>query len=280
MSAPFMLGMGNAASSGGVVAGPVEILLTGGTTWDVPGDWNDADNSIETWGAGAAGLSVSLLNSGGGGAGAYSKSTNVDLTPAATLDISVGATGDTLFDGTTLGNSTVSAEGGAEPIPNDNTVNGIGFGGLSVNGVGVTKFSGGNGGRGGLNRGGGGGGAAGPDGNGGVGGGEGIQAFPAGGAGANGGTDGGDGTSNPNTAGGIGNNGGGDGGQGTSLTVNSVGADGDDEARSGGGGGGTRNNGVVGGSGGSVGAGGGGSGDTAGKSVPGAGLIRIRYTPV
>ncbi len=279
MAVPFMIGMGSAASSGSAIPGPVEILLTSGATWDVPSDWNDADNSIETWGAGAAGLSISLLNSGGGGAGAYSGSTNVDLTPDDTLDIAVGATGDTLFDGTTLGNSTVSAEGGTEPIPNDNTPTGVGFGGDAANGIGDTKFSGGDGGRGGLNRGGGGGGCAGPDGDGGEGGGEGIQAFPTGGGGGNGGADGGDGTSNPNSAGGAGNNGGGDGGDGTSITVNSAGDDGDDEVRSGGGGGGTRNNGVVGGPGGSVGAGGGGSGDTASKSVPGAGLIRIRYTP-
>lgn len=257
-----------------------EIILTSGTTWDVPTDWNDAHNSIECWGAGAAGTALSSLNTSGGGGGAWSGSLDVALTPDDTLDIQVGTSADdTYLDGANLAASTVGAEGGSEPLPEvSTTIDDVGQGGLAANGIGDTKFSGGNGGWGGSNRGAGGGGAAGPDGDGGYGGGAGSPAFPAGGGGANGGAVGGDGVSE-NGAGGAGNNGGGDGGVGSSVTASSLGADGDSEARSGGGGGGTRNNSVPGGTGGGVGGGGGGNGATSDNSVPGAGLIRIRYTP-
>lgn len=44
------------------------IVLTSGTSWTVPGDWNNYDNKIEAIGGGGGG---SNSGGGGGGGGAY-----------------------------------------------------------------------------------------------------------------------------------------------------------------------------------------------------------------
>lgn len=144
----------------------IEIILNSGTTWVVPNDWNDADNSIETWGAGGAGRGNHTAKSSagrpGGGAGAYSRGDNIPLTPGATIPIRIGSGGignvnnavapsggDTCFNATSLANAvsngesvSVAAEGGYGGDSSGNAP-----GGNSANGVGNhTKTSGASGG--------------------------------------------------------------------------------------------------------------------------------------
>src|SRR6267142_4376117 len=72
----------------------ITIFLTSGTTWTVPVDWNNANNTIETIGAGGGGFTfVSTTYPAGGGGAAYSKSVNQTLTPSSTVGIAVGSGG-------------------------------------------------------------------------------------------------------------------------------------------------------------------------------------------
>lgn len=97
------------------------IFLTAGSTWTVPDDWNSAANTIECIGAGGGGYGNGTASSGGGG-GAYSRSSNLKLTPGTVVSYRVGAGGpgnsqtvnggDTWFNGTGLSSASVSAEGG------------------------------------------------------------------------------------------------------------------------------------------------------------------------
>ena len=77
-----------------------QIFLTSGTTWTVPGDWSNANNTIEVIGGGGGsggGYSDSSGSGGegggGGGGGGYSKATNVSLPPGATVTIVIGGGG-------------------------------------------------------------------------------------------------------------------------------------------------------------------------------------------
>src|SRR5438105_1374799 len=77
-----------------------QIFLTSGTSWTVPSDWNNANNSIELiGGGGGAGPGYSDSSGsggeggGGGGAGGYSKITNVSLVPNSAVTIAVGGAG-------------------------------------------------------------------------------------------------------------------------------------------------------------------------------------------
>lgn len=168
------------------------LTTTGANTWTVPSDWNSSNNTIEVIGGGGGGVNNSASSNGnGGGGGAYSAISNLSLSGGASVDYSVGTAGaadggtggDTWFNGTTLGGSSVGAKGGSGA-----TTGAAGAGGVAASGVGATKYSGGTGGSG-LNGGGGGGGAAGSHGNGAQGG----TAAPTGnrGAGGGGGADGG-----------------------------------------------------------------------------------------
>lgn len=58
-----------------------QIILTGSGTWNLPADWNDADNTIEMYGPGGNGATSgsSSFSGGGGGGGAYIKAVNVPL---------------------------------------------------------------------------------------------------------------------------------------------------------------------------------------------------------
>lgn len=152
------------------VVTPVTVYLTSGTTWTVPSDWNSSNNTIEVIGGGGGGRTTpGSTAGGGGGGGAYSKISNLTLTRGASVTIHVGAGGtpsliggDTYFNAGTCPGASVCAKGGVGA----NNWNGA-SGGLSSDGVGSIKFSGGNGGDGGTNSntgGGGGGGAAGPNG--------------------------------------------------------------------------------------------------------------------
>jgi hypothetical protein len=177
------------------------------TTWKVPADWNNSNNTIEVIGAGASGYSASNSNGAtGGGGGAYSKATNVSLTAGTSVSYSIGkggrktavglnstgmAGGASYFCNSTSNCSTASdtavVAGGAGGTAGTNGTTGVGTGGAVTVGTGL---SGGNGGRGngtGDSSGGGGGGG---------------QAAKAGQTGGNGGT--------TNTWGGGGGGGGGD----------------------------------------------------------------------
>lgn len=279
-----------------------QIFLTSGTTWTVPSDWSNSNNTIEVIGGGGgagAGFSDSSGSGGegggGGGGGAYSKATNVTLSPGSTVSISIGVAGS---GGASSGNSgsaggdtylcnsinncgsiagsavVVGAKGGSGGVAGASAVPGAGgAGGVAASGIGSTKFGGGAGGTG----------AATGGGSGGGGGGGGGAAGPntVGGGGSNGTvTPGGSGGQGDGTfGGGGGGSNGGSGGNGTEY---------DATHGSGGGGGGgngiSRGSGTAGGPGGQyggAGGGGGGNGSKQGSGGAGAdgkqGMIRIIY---
>jgi hypothetical protein len=222
----------------------IQVFIISGTSWTVPVDWNAANNSVETIGAGGGGQTADISYAGsGGGGGAYSKITNLSLTGGDTIALQIGggglpgaAGGDTWFNGTSLNSCSVGAAGGG--AGNDNAG---GAGGASTSSIGPTKFSGGSGAAvGGSDAwaGAGGGGAAGPDGPGGNGGSPNNQAS----AGAGGG--GGNGNGSPGGSGDGATGNGGAGGNGNSGTGGGIGDTGSGAggaaAGSGGGGGGGR----------------------------------------
>lgn len=97
------------------------IFLTAGSTWTVPDDWNSAANTIECIGAGGGGYRDGSASCGGGG-GAYSRISNLKLTPGDVIQYRVGpggvadsisGGGHTWFNGTGLSSASVSAEGGS-----------------------------------------------------------------------------------------------------------------------------------------------------------------------
>lgn len=220
------------------------IFLTTGDSWQVPADWNSADNSIECIGGGGAGSSGVGGHGGcGGGGGAYSKIVNLALTPDSFVDYAIG--GATWLKDI----STVLAKGGSNGL----TYSG-GAGGAATDGVGSTKYSGGDGAAYAEVKGGGGGGAAGLYGNGG-------NAYFVGND-----MHGGTGDAGHGGVGGVnGSNGG-------------AGQEYDSTHGSGGGGGGGQQS-STGGYGGYYGGGGGGGGEGASGSGGRAGLIIITYTP-
>jgi hypothetical protein len=156
---------------------PKSVYLTSGTSWTVPGDWNNANPfSVEVIGGGAGGGNGATGNTGytgntgsgaysgrggtggtggtggyggsGGGGGAYTKITNTSgltLTPGASVAVRVGAGGgagasggDTYFNGASCAASSVCAKGGLAG----------GTGGAAASGVPATnstRYSGGNG---------------------------------------------------------------------------------------------------------------------------------------
>ena len=125
------------------------IFLTSGTSWSVPSDWSNSANTIEVIGGGGGGASAAGAPAGGGG-GAYSKITNLSLTPGGSANIQVGsggsmgnAGGDTWFNGSggTCAAQSVCAKGGST---GSGTTGGTG--GASGSGTGSTKYSGGKGG--------------------------------------------------------------------------------------------------------------------------------------
>lgn len=297
------------------MSSPKVIILASGTTWVVPTDWNSANNSISCIGAGGGGTNGSNSADGGGG-GAFAQSTNVSLTPGATVDIVIGqggtgagssgtAGGDTVFGGTALTSCLVGAQGGQ-----GGSGSGSGPGGSAAASVGHLVYDGGTGGGGpyGPSGGGGAGGPNGPGGAGGAGpqsqaatpgsagggGGGGGSAGAAaasttvGGAGGNNyaGTGGGSGGTSTSQTGGAGSAGGGGGGGYPQAAVSGgAGGNGTDlpggTAGSGGGGGGAgwETGAYQGGNGGLYG-GGGGSDSYGGTGGTGAqGVIVIEYTP-
>lgn len=116
-----------------VSAGTKVIFLLSGTSWTVPDDWNNSDNTIECIGGGISGQAGSASAYGGGG-GSYAASTNVSLTPGASVTYAIGSGsgGDTCFGSSTIAGATVAAEGGDRPT-----------GGRAPVSVGGTKYNGG-----------------------------------------------------------------------------------------------------------------------------------------
>jgi hypothetical protein len=71
------------------------LTVTGAGSWPVPSDWNSFNNTIECIGGGAGSGGIDSGGGGcdGAGGGAYSKKTNVALTPSGSAAYSVGAGG-------------------------------------------------------------------------------------------------------------------------------------------------------------------------------------------
>lgn len=137
------------------------VILTAGTTWQVPNTWNNLDNYVICIGGGGG-----STYEGGGGA-AYARSDNITLTPNSTISILIGAGGLGNVHGgyTSFASNTVQAQGGrangqARTITSGSYVGG-GIGGSDTSSVGQIKYSGGTGGNGVVNFTGGGGGGAG-----------------------------------------------------------------------------------------------------------------------
>jgi hypothetical protein len=158
------------------------VVLTSGTSWVVPSDWNNSANTIHLFGAGGGGAggyatSPNYAGGGGGGGGGYTKLTNQTLSGTITYAIGTAGTGGTGGNngnagGTTSWNSGTSTAGGGK----GGTASLAPASAGGVGGVGAT-FNGGDGGAGAISTtassyagGGGGGGAGGVNGVGGTGG--------------------------------------------------------------------------------------------------------------
>ncbi|MBN1168649.1 helix-turn-helix domain-containing protein, partial [Candidatus Woesebacteria bacterium] len=275
------------------LASDATIYITSGTSWQVPSDWNDSDNTVEVIGGGGGGANGAAesggnggVGGGGGGGGGYAIATNVDLTPDDYVTVQVGQGGtvgnpgtQTYFNGGSCATSSVCATGGG-------AASGATGGTAGTYSVG-TGYSGGSGGGGGgvANAGGGGGGGGGAGGPNAAGDGGTIGSSASGNSGGAGGGGGqGDGTSGGSggTGGTAGGGTGGNGGNGTEWDSTHGSGGG-----SGGGGGGSRNgNGGPAGTAGTYGAGGaGGGGEGRGGTTFGSGasgrngLIVVDYTP-
>ena len=253
--------------------------LTSGTTWTVPGDWNPINNTIEVigGGGGAHNITTQFEGSGGGGGGAYSKISNLSLTPGSSVAYAVGAGGgaDTNGGDTYFCNSAsncASIAGSAVVVGAKGGETGGGGGGAGAAGgnpalgVGTIRYAGGYGGEGddgSADGGGGGGGAGGGRGSGKHGGNESGNNGGQGGAsgdGALGGAGGVDDADEPGAAGSAG-----------------TGWDATHGAGGGGGGGGDTG---TGGDGGLYGGGAGGGGENSSGNATGAhGIIVITYMP-
>lgn len=216
------------------------VILTSGTSWTVPNDWNNAANTIEViGGGGGGGGGTSNIGGGGGGGGGYNALINATLTPGATVGYSVGgggsagaanangtAGGNTYFCNSNSNCSSVTASaviagvyGGAAGLHGSGNANGGAGGGGYTGSLG---YVGGTGGYGvaGQSAGAGGGGAGGPSGPGGGGG-----SIFAGGAGGYGGGGGNGGAFGAQYMPG-GSPGGGNGGNGPNGTGGGVGVSG------------------------------------------------------
>lgn len=250
-SSAFAITCGAGTDIGG---GQCRVFLTSGTSWTVPGDWNNSSNTIEAIGAGGNGYGYILCNAGGGGGGAYALTTNTTL--SGTVSYQVGTAGGTTGSGTSptantwfKDGSTLVAAGGATP----SGLTSGGTGGTTANSVGTTLYQGGTGGSSQNNVGNGGGGGAG-----------GTHA-----AGNNGNNAGGAGGQGDGTYGGAGGSAGNPGSSGTEW---------DATHGSGGGGGPSSGCSAAGQIGGQYGAGGGGG--TSGSGGAGvSGVIVITYSP-
>jgi len=272
------------------------IVLTSGTSWTVPSDWNNSLNTIEVIGgsgSGASHRSPSIRYATGGGGGGYSRVSNQTL--SGSVSYVIGTAGSAVArttDGLTNGNagtatwfgaatqvsSLVAANGGGGGIAAASGTAAGGAGGSLTGAIGTIRYTGGSGGAQTVSGG--------------------IMAFSSGGGGGGGpkgaGLNGVSNTvaANAGTNGGAGGNGfGGIAGTGRlDTTGGSNGGNGSDLSKSGSGGGGGGYKPPDGGgtyvaySGGNYGGGGGGITSNAGTSITSGagagGLIVIRYVPL
>lgn len=244
----------------------VFLTTTGAQTWTVPSDFNPV-NTIEVIGAGGGGgggeAAGAARDGGGGGGGGYSKVSNLNLTPGASINYTVGtggsggatgsdgvSGGDSWFNGTTLGGASLGCAGGAKGIYGGSA--GAGGVGSTGTGSGATTHKGGNGGTGNVT----------PNVNGG-----------GGAAGLNG-----DGNTRSGSSGGSGDAG--FGGAGGAIQANGGNGTEYDGSHGSGGGAGAAGGSFTGGSYGGAGGGGAGGGGGPGHGDSGAqALIVITYTP-
>jgi hypothetical protein len=315
-SNPYIVYAGANSTNGGNTSGilfqPTTVkayLLTTGTTWTTPADWNNSNNTIHMIGAGGGGATSAVSGNnraagGGGGGGGYRVLTNQTL--SGSIPYTIGTSAGNANGGSTTFNTTNTAGGGSKGNAATTPSSSGGAGGTGT-------FAGGTGGAGAFGTtasqsygAGGGGGAGGPNGIGGNGGngfGSTTEAnISGGGGGGNGGGSnatngssalGGTGGNNSSgTGGGIGTSGlpsngtlGGGGSGGVSATTGGYSDPGIDIANTIGGSGG-RGGKAFSSSFGPPGYGGGGTGgavSTAGATIAagigGQGLIFIVYTP-
>ena len=142
---PFVLG-----SSGTTTTN--KVYLTSGTSWTVPNDWNSTNNKIEVIGGGGGGGTGTTRGPGGGG-GAYSKVSNLALSPGTSVTYAVGigggantTGGDTYFCNSVSNCASISGTAvqvGAKGGTGGNGAGGTAAGGAAASGIGTTKYSGG-----------------------------------------------------------------------------------------------------------------------------------------
>ena len=229
-------------------------ILTSGTTFTVPADWNSSNNNIYMIGAGAGGGSAAVSGNnraagGGGGGGAFTQLTNFTATPSGSVTYAIGTSAVNTDGGnTTWDSGTYLANGGLKGTAATTPTSAGGAGGTAqtVSGIITAAYAGGNGGAGafgsvastgyGSGAGGGAGGPNGVGGNGGTGFGSTTQANIAGGGGGGngGGSNGGNAASA--TFGSGGNNFAGIGGATTVNTAGTFGGGGSGAVNTGAGG--------------------------------------------
>ena len=191
---------------------PDVTILTDGTSWNIPEDWNSANNTIEVIGGGGGGANGSGTkgDAGGGGAGGtYAIISNLSLSYPGSVTYGIGAAGEIGLAG---GDTWFNADNAAACVDPADCVKGRGGGGGSnptggsaqADSVGDTTYDGGAGGSGGT-----GGVGLGGDGGGGGGGAGGLNEAGIAGTSSVGGTGaGGDGGAGDNGSGGTGGTGG------------------------------------------------------------------------
>jgi hypothetical protein len=207
----------NSGNNSGILFAAATVtayLLASGTSWTVPADWNNSNNTIHMIGGGGGGSSGSASGNNraggaGGGGGGYTAVNNFSTSPGASIAYQIGSGGITGNDGgnTTWNSGAYTAGGGKKGTQSTAP--------LSTGGAGGTgTYAGGDGGAGAYGTaastgygGGGGGGAGGPNGKGGNGG-LGVSTtsnatLAGGGGGGNGG-----GSNGGNASSGAGGNGG------------------------------------------------------------------------
>lgn len=93
------------------------VILTAGTSWTVPSDFNPANNTVELWGGGGGGApgTTNANGGGGGGGGGYRYQKNFDPGSAATVAYVIGGGGaaSTAGGDTTWNSAAVTAKGGS-----------------------------------------------------------------------------------------------------------------------------------------------------------------------
>ncbi|HYB91935.1 MAG TPA: NHL repeat-containing protein, partial [Candidatus Binataceae bacterium] len=121
-------------------------FLTSGTQWTVPNNWNNANNTVEVMGSGGKSPAG---HAGGSGGGSYSRISNLSLTSGNHITYQIGSSGGgvttggaTWFNGTSVSNASVSAEGGCSATSNSGCSN------STSSNVGTVIYAGGKGGNG------------------------------------------------------------------------------------------------------------------------------------